>query len=228
MPVDWNIKSTWDSAYNVRVRDKSDNEYNDWKTYGRKGFHKHSQQRLIKLEALEDSEGNSYLRQNDKILVVGCGLGFLVELLNDNGYRAYGLDISTYIRDRVASETNQDTRNRFILGDILSPTIGLTVSSTIGGKAAVVITENILPVIPALSTALFFANCEAIASRQAPILHILTCPKEPNEYETLRQKPPLWDADWQWMKLSEWATQATNRHIFLDAGLHNQIVGTLL
>lgn len=56
--------------------------------------------RFIKIKKLLDKD--------DKILEIGCGQGFLVKYLVDNGYNAQGSEISTYWINKIKKELNLD------------------------------------------------------------------------------------------------------------------------
>lgn len=89
--------------------------------------------------------------KNSKILIAGCGWGFLVRLLmRDYGFTdVWGCDASEYAVKTAAPREIPGYENRILLGDITSSTSMSSVSSAAGLKGtkkfAYIITEDVLP-----------------------------------------------------------------------------------
>lgn len=128
--ADWNLKSTWEQAYKAYQgrpdlpRFGETLSYLDGRIYARclnwdgtggLAFH----QNRIK-------GFNRFISTNDDILVVGCGFGWLVEVLVNLGYtNTWGTEISTVIQSRLTDSAYgvpTEIQNKVLDIDVTDPT----------------------------------------------------------------------------------------------------------
>lgn len=92
-------------AITAQAYDEINALVNEYKDGGIRG-HNNSTFRLI----------TKLVAKNDRVLDYGCGGGELVKQLNDNGYNAYGFDVSNAMIETAKSQTNMD--KKFMAGGL--------------------------------------------------------------------------------------------------------------
>lgn len=142
-----------------------------------------------------------------KIIVFGCGFGYLVDELVQRGYDAWGCDLSDYARNKAAEVLPFASANRIILADMGSSQ-GLNAVRNAAGltgnqRFAVGISEDILPVCTDDNEVrVALASGHGIVSTTAGrILHWITCSKPENANDLNTRMPGL-----LWKSRTEWGT----------------------
>ena len=114
MPLkDWGLQATWEDQYSVRIRDSSHPLFGQRVTYGRI-----LAQRMTDPYTDELTEYNQRvshlttlfpIQTADRILVGGCGFGYLIEAFKDAGYaNCWGIDSSPWISTNKGTEARGD------------------------------------------------------------------------------------------------------------------------
>ncbi len=146
----WGTQADFDASYQVRIRDPAHPQFHQKVGYGRLWAERSDdpydtqtgvlnrfvkrRDKLIQLFGLATS---------DRILVVGCAFGFLIETFKDGGFtNIWGIDNSDYIDTNKATETK--TGVVLIKDDIDGVTTGKLTSTTGNGTFDWIIDEDIL------------------------------------------------------------------------------------
>ncbi len=132
-----------------------------------------------------------------KILVAGCGPGYLLKELADLGYTdVWGCDASAWAKTQAAGVLSSNLASRVITADITNRTQLASLRSTAGltgnQKFPLIITEDVLPAMDNLtevSTAL--TELRRIGTT---LFHIITCSDRPAER----------DGDFLWLTQAQW------------------------
>lgn len=115
--VVWNTQADFDNWYNVRVRNPAHPQFGQRVGYGRiyaevfrdpgaLGVLSEYEHRANLIEQSAPAPG---LVATDRILIVGCGFGYLIEALKDRGYPlTFGIDSSSDIESRKGVEARGD------------------------------------------------------------------------------------------------------------------------
>lgn len=210
----WNLQSTWEALY--QLRGGSYNRTTMAKVV-REGNNLYDirVQNLLRL---------GLLAGNEKVIVVGCGFGFIIEALMTEGFDVWGFDISTYIAASVEENTNSDVAARFTQADILDPNISQIVRQLVTGQMDVCLTEDVLTVIDPVDYATFFTNCENIHKNGNRNIHFVTDAFV--EGGVKRPIPQDWiDHNMQWRTLDEWAAIVPVGHFIVSVRTFNMLEG---
>lgn len=112
MAVTWD-QATWDAAYRIRIRDPNHPQFGQVLGYSRLGMARaldpytdtldlYAQRWAKLLESFPIQAG-------DRVLIAGCGYGFLIEAAHDAGYaNVWGIDNSDYIIANRNTEARGD------------------------------------------------------------------------------------------------------------------------
>lgn len=130
----------------------------------------------------------------DPIAIVGCGFGFLVELLIDKGHQAFGIDCSPYIHAHKGTESREDVK-------IFDAMVG---RDQLGMHAAMVIDEDAASSHSDAELPAFFAGLETISSR---VIHLVS---------PLIDRPG--DSAINWKPIEEWQRMAPT-HLWIPLGI---------
>lgn len=134
-----------------------------------------------------------------KVLVVGCGWGFLVDELLARGYDAWGLDGSAYAVAKAAEVLPAASAGRVLLADAMNRSQVAAVRAAAGlsgnQRFKLVVTEDVLPVLTDAEVAIAVAECRRVASN---VLHIVT----PLQPDTEQVAGLNWKTGAQWKTLA--------------------------
>lgn len=105
-------KAWWD-IYHIGVRNKNHPQFGERVTYGRTYAQmvKHPQDMEITYfhDEVKQIESHFSIGRSDRILVVACGFGYLVEAMMDlNFHNCWGIDNSAWIHANRATESRSD------------------------------------------------------------------------------------------------------------------------
>jgi SAM-dependent methyltransferase len=139
-----------------------------------------------------------------KVVVFGCGYGYLVDELVQRGYDAWGVEAADYARNKAAEVLPFASANRVVLANIANRQALAAVRTAAGltGQArfGLGISEDVLPVCTDEAEAVLAINeCRRIVSTTAGrFLHIITCSN--GNLEDLNNRLPglLWRSPAQW------------------------------
>lgn len=192
--ANWNLQSTWDELYSIKIRNPAKPNYGQSVGYTREGMiaasNPYSDNLDFYIERIRTLLNRNDLTPNQDVLVIGCGLPFLVEVLMDNalwislGYPApnanvYGMDNSTLIQTLALTETPA-VSTRLLLGNIFT-SVSVLLTTLLrpvfggNGRVGIVVTEDVLPDIADEDLATFFSQCEGLATNSGTIIHFVTC-----------------------------------------------------
>lgn len=224
--ADWNVQATWDAAYNIG--------YNGQRFgYSRAGMIRAANSDTPDLDfyinRAQQLVNRHNLTPNTDVLVVGCGLGFFVEVLVDFGADAYGIDISTLMVSRIPTESRSDIATRCSVGDILAPDIVQTVKTLKGGSgtSSVVISEDLLSALDPTEYTSFFNNCESLTKRNGQIFHLVSTAKiDPDTQQKYPIPQTRLDLSVQWRTLDEWASMTPVGHTLVSVHTFDSLEGT--
>ena len=222
---DWNDPQTWQDAYALKGSRPGKPGYGQWLTYldGRDyagqlardespglSHHRHTLQKL----------GATGISPAAQTLVVGCGLGWMVETLDDIGSNAvWGADTSTLI------QTEWDNPAMGILPNIRLLLHGIDIQDpdaaaqfkAVGagnnkGEFRNIITEHVLEGMELVDIPLFLDDCESVmAAGQSNILHLVaasdTIPPGASDPSIILTE----------LSLAEWAALRP-AHFWIDVG----------
>src|SRR3989344_51243 len=136
---------------------------------------------------------------NQKLLIVGCGYGYLVDLALQAGYDAWGCDISPWAVARAQRVLPAASAARVLLGDATSSTSLAAVKTAAGlkddQKFAVLMTEDMLGCLTDGEIALALPALRAICSSK--LLHLAT-PLDPSAEQDSRLN---WKTGLEWKEL---------------------------
>jgi cyclopropane fatty-acyl-phospholipid synthase-like methyltransferase len=140
-----------------------------------------------------------------KILIAGCGWGYLVEELLTQGYDVWGCDASAYAVGKAQEVLTAPAAARVILADCLVRSQMTALRGTAGltgnQRFSTVITEDMLPVLTNAEVTTVLTELRRIA--QLNLFHIITCSDVPAEREpTLNWKT---QAEWQAIVAPDWS-----------------------
>lgn len=127
----------------------------------------------------------------DRVLVVGCAYGFLIEALLDEGIDAYGIDSSPYVHDHLREQARPDVAGRIVRGTP-GPELG-SYDWVVDEDAANSQTDDEL--------AGFHAALEACAPSKARVVHMVSC-------------GAYGDSAVNWKDLEGWRATAPDHHWF--------------
>ena len=154
------------------------------------------------------------LAARDTVLVVGCGLGFLMEhLIDDVGCslaNVWGVDTSLWIHTERLTEGRNDTRLQIVNADIESAVIRTTLGTLCGiSRFNWVVTEDMLPsYTDSQAVQSLLDGCDLIKSGNGQVAHIVS-----TLLPGASQDSSLW-----WRTIEEWQSERPAHH-WIDA--HN-------
>lgn len=151
--------------------------------------------------------------QNAKVLVAGCGWGYLVDELLSRGIDAWGCDASAYATGRAVTALPATSAARVLTADCLSQTAMNTVKSAAGLKGRTVfggiVTDDLLTTC--VDEAEVQAMLTILRANTSAMAHILTftdgSPRDLAEYCA----PGL-----LWRTVAQWKTIIGNNEPLLD------------
>jgi cyclopropane fatty-acyl-phospholipid synthase-like methyltransferase len=133
-----------------------------------------------------------------KLLVAGCGWGYLVEELLTQGYDVWGCDASAYAVAKAQEVLTAAAAARVILADCLVRSQMTALRGTAGltgnQRFSTAITEDMLPVLTDAEVPTVLTELRRIT--QLNLFHIITCSDIPSE-----RNPAL-----NWKTQAEWKT----------------------
>ncbi len=110
---DFNDEKQWWDIYEIRVRNPNHPLFGQKVTYGRAYAQmvKHPQNMYISyfFDEVEQLIRHFSIKKEDRVLVLGCGFGYLVEAFIDFKFqKVWGVDNSTWIHAHRATESRED------------------------------------------------------------------------------------------------------------------------
>lgn len=157
----------------------------------------------------------SAFSQNDNILVVGCGFGYLVETIKDvGGNNVWGTDNSPFIHSKRLDPdfVRSDISSLILDIDINSPTALTQFKNASAGnnkgQFTWIITDLVIESLNDSELTIFFSSCDALkTSGQSGVIHIFASRLENN----------VQDPEMFWRTGEELLVLASNNgHMFLD------------
>lgn len=143
-----------------------------------------------------------------KVVVFGCGFGYLVDELVKLGYDAWGCDAASYAQGKATEVLQFASANRVIVANMGTPAALNNVRNAAGltgqQRFAVGISEDVLPVCTDDNEArVGITSAHGIVSTTAGrMFHWMTCtkPQEPNDLAS-RYPGLLWKSRAEWRAL---------------------------
>lgn len=140
-----------------------------------------------------------------KVVVFGCGFGYLVDELVQRGYDAYGIEMSDYARAKATEVLPFASASRIILANMANRSALNSARSAAGltgnQRFAVGISEDALPVATDEAEArLALDECRRIISTTpGRFVHWITCsdPSNPSDLDN-RYPGLLWRSEAEW------------------------------
>jgi SAM-dependent methyltransferase len=147
----------------------------------------------------------------DTVLVVGCGLGFLMEhIISDIGcsqVNVWGVDTSPFIATERLTEGREDTRLQIVNADIESAIIRTTLNTLCGiSRFGWVVTEDMLPsYTDSQSIQSLLNGCDLIKTGNGKVAHIVSTLIPDGS-----QDVSLW-----WRTIDDWSAERPS-HYWID------------
>jgi hypothetical protein len=145
---------------------------------------------------------NRWAANVGKILIVGCGYGYLVdELFRIHGRDAWGVELTDYARNKASEVLPFASASRVVLADMANRNAMNSVRSAAGltGQQnwGLVVTEDVLPVCTSEAEAQ--VGLTEVRRSANNLLHIITCtkPEQPDDMDS-RFPGLLWRSRAQW------------------------------
>ncbi len=142
-----------------------------------------------------------------KVVVFGCGFGYLVDELVQRGYDAWGVEMADYARNKAAEVLPFASANRVILANMANNQALNAVRNAAGltgnQRFAVGISEDILPVCTdenEVRVALT-AGHGIVSTTAGRMIHWITCSKPETQGDLDFRLPGL-----LWKSRTQWAT----------------------
>lgn len=140
-----------------------------------------------------------------KVVILGCGFGYLVHELVVRGYDAWGVEAADYARNKAAEVLPFGSASRVVLANMANRSALATVRAAAGltgnQRFAVGISEDVLPVCTDEAEAtLALSECRRIISTTAGRFgHFITCTDGMDAYQQNNSFPGLlWRTRAQW------------------------------
>lgn len=183
----YNTEADWLGIYRIRIRDISHPLNGQTVGYGRVWAQRSTGPYDDDLTEFNNRVANLVrlfsIQTTDRILVQGCGLGFLIEAFKDAGFlECFGLDNSSYISSIRAVEANansviveQDIRGGGLMRAQLQTQTG-------GNSFTWVITESVLESYEDLELSELLDDAESVLNPtkdEANIIHMVMSVKDP-------------------------------------------------
>lgn len=110
---DFNTEKAWWDIYSLTVRNKNHPEYGNRVTYGRAYAQMVKFPQNMEITYFHDEvkqlESHFSIKRTDRILVIGCGFGYLIEAMMDLKFQnCWGIDNSKWIHANRATESRAD------------------------------------------------------------------------------------------------------------------------
>lgn len=156
------------------------------------------------------------LQITDRIVVVGCAFGFLIEVFHDAGYlNVWGVENSPWIIANRATQTRADVL--FVEDDIRGGNrmVNALKRLTGGNGYDYVITEDVINSYTDAEVGDIFAGCESLLASGKPsgnIIHLVT----------VTQTGRTQDTAVVWRRLDEWKTRR-GAHTFIASGTFERL-----
>tara|TARA_X000000368_G_scaffold173825_1_gene137050 strand:+ start:7655 stop:8704 length:1050 start_codon:yes stop_codon:yes gene_type:complete len=172
---------------------------------------------------LEQIKKLSNKKTTDKILDIGCGTGYTVNIFNDLNYNIEGLDLS---EDMISKAQSNYPKCKFILGDILTSNfLDFDAYSHILclGKTIYEIKEKNI----------FFENCSSILSKDGFLIIHLVDRNKFKPYVQNKDSDTLYDPEKYGKKVTEMIVKFDNDNEFIskykiiNSDNNNQIDSTI-
>jgi SAM-dependent methyltransferase len=157
----------------------------------------------------------------DTVLVVGCGLGFLMEhIISDIGcsqVNVWGVDTSPFIATERLTEGREDTRLQIVNADIESAIIRTTLNTLCGiSRFGWVVTEDMLPsYTDSQSIQSLLNGCDLIKTGNGKVAHIVSTLIPDGS-----QDVSLW-----WRTIDDWSAERPS-HYWIDVHGGRVVGGT--
>lgn len=136
-----------------------------------------------------------------KVLVAGCGWGFLLDEAAALGVEAWGMDASSYAISKAQEVLAEPVRSRVVLGDVTNEAQVNNMRNLAGmrgqQKFDLCITEDLLPVLTDAEVATALPLLRNVSSF---MLHIITCSKA-DDGPTQRHPELNWKLQSEWKAL---------------------------
>lgn len=223
--VDYNLQSTWDSLYSIRIRDPQAPDFQQRVGYGRRFAQRVQGPYSDTLDYYKQRKDWAALgfqiTPASQVLVVGCGYGYLIEELKAAGLnKVYGLDYSTYLQANWAANASPQTQ--IVWADALaldSSQVKNAMRSTFGTNTFdYIITDSMLESFTDQELAALWPALESRLARNTPINHIIHIVDDlkPGDNPTVNLR---------WLTLQEWAALRPT-HSWLSANGGQYIIGS--
>jgi hypothetical protein len=140
-----------------------------------------------------------------KIVVFGCGFGYLVDELVQRGFDAWGVEAADFARNKAAEVLPFASASRIVLANIANRAALNNVRAAAGltgnARFALGISEDVLPVCTdAAEAQLALAECRRIISTTpGRFVHWITCTKPEDQAQQVQRLPGL-----LWLSRAEW------------------------
>ncbi len=218
---------TWDaaqfaSAYSVRDRRPGSPTFGQRLGYGREmaeavmapgqpglTMYEHRRDQLISLFSLSSQ---------DRILIGGCGYGFLIEVFRDAGYSScWGIDDSPHVAANKASQARADIANEWVVNDIRSGGQARNALRQLTGDDIFdwVITEQLLESFADAELPTVFGAADAVTAPGGSVIHLVVPLQQPNFLADGVPVEIRQNAEMNWKLMSEWKALAPS-HTFVN------------
>ncbi len=198
MPIPQWRAQEFGQYYNGPDRDPSSPTYGQVIGYGRQWAR---QAQAPDTDGIEHFEGRWArlvaafgITRAQRVLVVGCGFGFLVEAALGDGYRAWGLDSSAHID---AQRGDVGAGVVVMAADLRTVTRAMLDTETGGQDFAWIVTEDVLPCYTDADSLAMVAPLEGLLNNRAPVSNVVHLVRD--------GAPNIRYPDMTWHTLAEWS-----------------------
>lgn len=208
MPLEY-TESVWRSLYGA-----TDPETGERLTYGNKWAEVVYASKFEWVERRLDAVETQFSNRDDRpILIVGCGYGFIIDIMMQRGWtNVWGVDASPYIATTVSAEMDATVADRIIAPYTVGVDDHATITSALQDAGAPTEFELIIDDDAASSHSdaelpAFYTGLEAFKLRKPiPVVHLVTPVADSGPGDT----------GINWKTMAEWAATETG-HIWVDA-----------
>lgn len=147
-----------------------------------------------------------------KVVIFGCGFGYLVDELVQRGYDAWGVEGADYARNKAAEVLPFGSANRVVLANMTNQSALNQVRNAAGlsgnQRFAVGISEDVLPVCTDETEArvALVAGHGIVSTTAGRMLHWITCSKPETQGDLDTRLPGL-----LWRSRAQWAAIIRNQ-----------------
>lgn len=229
MVLDWNLAETWAAQYRWKVRTNNHpsvangTQLGYGRVFAELFYMPHDPSQLdFYIQRVSAILGNTPLTPGKSALVVGCGFGYLIEVLIDlGGNQIWGTDTSTWIHSNKANNAYGTTPEMRL--DVQSVVANINILDvdaadqfkTFGvpgtGKFNWIITEQVISGFATDNDInAFLAACDVLQTGQGGIVHLVTPGANPTDYNS--------------KSLAAWATYNTS-HYWIDIATFDSLGG---